>query len=134
MSTFYVISEDTLANGVAVIAMGGEIDYCACPQLRERMFARIDEGARRIVLDLSDATFIDSTAIGVLVGALTRLRAHGGGSLALVCPDGGEGTLSVTCPGASGKVREIIQIAGIDAGVALCRSREEALSDLAPIG
>ncbi len=129
MSTFFVISEDSSHDGIAVIALSGEIDYGACPEMRERIFGRIKEGVRRMVLDLSEATFIDSSAIGVLVGALTRLREHGGGSLAVVCPDG-DYRLSVSVPGGGSRVREIIEIAGIDAGVALCSSREEALSDL----
>jgi len=133
MSSFYVISEDTVVDDVAVIAMGGELDYGASPQLREHIFGQIKAGRRRLVLDLSDVTFIDSTAIGVIVGAVTRLRSSGGGSLAVVCPDGDD-TLSVTCPDARSNVRQIFHITGVDAGVALCRSREEALSELAVAG
>ena len=48
-------------------------------------YARLVEaGARSVVVDLSRVEFLDSTGLGVLVGALKRLRAAGG-NLALVC-------------------------------------------------
>jgi len=127
MNSFYIISddatvEDTTYGDVAVVAMGGEIDYAASPQLRERIFGHIKAGRRRLVLDLSEATFIDSTAIGVLVGAVARLREAGGGSLAVVCADENE------------RVLRIFEITGLDGMIALYRSREEALSALAPAG
>lgn len=44
----------------------------------------IDGGARHVVVDLGRVDFLDSTGLGVLVGALKRLRSVGG-SFALVC-------------------------------------------------
>jgi anti-sigma B factor antagonist len=50
------------------------------------VISAIDGGKSHIIVDLSKASFIDSTTLGVLVGARKRLRAHGG-ALAVVCPD-----------------------------------------------
>ena len=50
------------------------------------MVELIESGKKQIVVDLSKATFIDSTTLGVLVGGVKRLRPAGG-SLALVCTD-----------------------------------------------
>jgi anti-sigma B factor antagonist len=133
MSCFFVISDEITGGNVAVIAMGGEIDFAASPQLREHLFAHIDAGRTRIVLDLSSATFIDSTAIGVLMGALTRLHTDRGGSLAVVCGDGGE-ELGVTWANETNRIREIFRITGLDGDIALCGSREEALRELALAG
>ncbi len=130
MSCFFVVSDEITGDDIAVVAMGGEIDYAASPQLRQHLFAHIDAGRTRIVLDLSSATFIDSTAIGVLMGALTRLRADHTGSLAIACGDGGEGD-GVTWPNETNRIREIFRITGLDGDVALCGSREEALHELA---
>jgi len=130
MSCFFVISDEITGEGVAVIAMGGEIDYAASPRLREHLFAHIDAGRTRIVLDLSSATFIDSTAIGVLMGALTRLRAENAGSLAVACGDGGE-EHGVSWPNESNRIREIFRITGLDGDIALCGTREEALHEVA---
>jgi anti-anti-sigma factor len=132
MSSFYFISNETTPQDVAVIAMGGEIDYAASPELRERLFTHIKAGRRGLVLDLSDATFIDSTAIGVLVGALSRLRESGHGTLAIVCPDGND-SLTVVWPKETSRIREILKISGLDAGVSLCRTREEALLECAVV-
>lgn len=127
MSSFYIINDDTTVDyvgcgDVAILAMAGEIDYAASPQLRERIASHIKAGRRRLVIDLSAATFIDSTTIGVLVGAVTRLREAGGGSLAVVCADENESVL------------RIFEITGVDSMIALYRSREEALSALALAG
>jgi anti-sigma B factor antagonist len=117
VSSFY-ISDATMAEGMArgeaaVLVGSGEIDYEASPQLKALINDYIKAGTRRVVLDLSSATFIDSTAIGVLVGAVTKLQQAGGGSLAVVCTHE--------------KVLQIFEIAGLDSMISLHRSREEAL-------
>jgi anti-sigma B factor antagonist len=68
----------------AVLSVGGEVDVYTAPQLRERLFELIDGGGRKVVVDLGRVDFLDSTGLGVLVGALRRLRAAGG-SFGLVC-------------------------------------------------
>jgi anti-sigma B factor antagonist len=70
--------------GYTVLEVGGEVDVYTAPVLRGRLAELIDGGARSIVVDLGRVDFLDSTGLGVLVGALKRLRAAGGG-LSLVC-------------------------------------------------
>jgi anti-sigma B factor antagonist len=72
---------DTSAE-TAVLRISGEVDISTAPQLRERL-QQLD--SRRVVVDLSAMTFIDSTGLGVLVGAFKRLR-EGGGDLVLRAP------------------------------------------------
>jgi anti-anti-sigma factor len=127
MSFFYIGDNATVQGvehdeDVLVVVVGGEVDYAASPQLRERVAEDIDAGRRRLVLDLSTATFVDSTAIGVLVGAAVRLNDLGGGSLAVVCSEENEHVL------------RIFEIAGVDGLIALYDSRAEALSALAMAG
>lgn len=131
MSSFYVISDDTMDGEVAVIALGGEVDLDASPGLRERIFSHINAGRRRLILDLTDVTFIDSTAVGVMVGAVTRLRESGGGSLAVVCPERRDSMSVVVPAGGPSIVRQVFEVTGLDAGVALCSSREQAMHELA---
>jgi anti-sigma B factor antagonist len=52
----------------------GEVDVASSPALRARISELIDDGAERIVLDVGEMSFIDSSGLGVLVGALKRLR------------------------------------------------------------
>jgi anti-sigma B factor antagonist len=127
MMSFYIGDDLTLEDAgcdddVIVLLAGGELDYAASPQLRERIAEHVDAGRRQLVLDLSPATFIDSTAIGVLVGAATRLRESGAGSLAIICPEDNRGVL------------RIFEIAGVSDVFALHRSREEALAAFGWVG
>lgn len=65
------------ADGEVVVAVRGEIDVATAPMLWE-IFADVLPDTQRLVVDLQDTAFIDSTGLGVLVRALKRLRHHGG--------------------------------------------------------
>ena len=68
-----------------VLEVGGEVDVYTAPKLRERLIEMVNGGQQHLVVDLSRVEFLDSTGLGVLVGAHRRLRARDG-SLDLVCP------------------------------------------------
>ena len=70
--------EERVDSSPPVIAVSGEIDVATAPQLRECLHSVIAQGEATIVLDLVGVTFLDSTALGVLVGALKRCRELGG--------------------------------------------------------
>ncbi len=122
--SFFYISDDTPFAGegydqdIALLVAGGEVDYAASPQLRERIDERIRAGARRVMLDLSAVSFVDSTAIGVLVGAVMKLHELGGGALSVVCSD------------ENPRVGRIFEIAGVDSLIGLHRTRADALAAL----
>lgn len=117
VSSFY-ISEDVNDDGVVVLAAAGEIDLQASPQLNSCISGHLKAGSRQVVLDLSLATFIDSTAIGVMASSAAKLDQEGG-SLTLVCPPEND------------KVVHILEIAGMPALAALHDSRDDALAVLA---
>lgn len=71
-------------NGSTVVKLQGEIDVYTAPRLRDCLIRLVGEGHRKVVLDLQDVEFLDSTGLGVMVGGLKRLRAHGGG-MTIVC-------------------------------------------------
>lgn len=60
-----------------VVAVRGEVDIATAPGLRRYLLGIIDECADPVVLDLLGVTFIDSTALGVLIGANERSRERG---------------------------------------------------------
>lgn len=73
-------------GGWAVLEVGGEVDVATAPRLREQLIALVNDQRYRIVVDLEAVDFIDSTGLGVLIGALKRVRTHDG-DLALVCSE-----------------------------------------------
>lgn len=68
----------------SVVDVKGEIDVYTAPKLREKLIELVSEGSYDVVVNLEGVDFLDSTGLGVLVGALKRVKAHDG-SLALVC-------------------------------------------------
>jgi anti-sigma B factor antagonist len=71
-------------GGRTVVEVGGEIDVYTAPVLRERLNDLVGEGHHHLVVDMEHVDFLDSTGLGVLVGALKRLRAANG-TFGLVC-------------------------------------------------
>jgi anti-sigma B factor antagonist len=67
-----------------VVRVVGEIDLATAPQLRTLLGELIDAGAAQVVLDCSGLEFLDSSGIGVLVAARSRLGDDG--ALVLVAP------------------------------------------------
>jgi|SRR6266705_1971379 len=75
----------TTASGTRrIIEVEGEIDAHTAPQLKSAIAALVDQGNFELVADLEQVTFMDSTGLGVLVGALKRVREKGG-DLRIVC-------------------------------------------------
>ncbi|MGL6279100.1 MAG: STAS domain-containing protein [Gaiella sp.] len=71
---------------VSVVAVAGQADLHTAPELRSALAEVVDGGARRVLVDLSETTFLDSMTLGVLLGALKRLQAVSG-RIAVACPD-----------------------------------------------
>ena len=57
----------------------GELDQCSAQRIRrelDRLLA--DPGVKRLVLDLKNLTFMDSSGIGVILGRYREMRLRGG--------------------------------------------------------
>ena len=63
-------------TGIAIVSISGEHDLNTAPQLRQRLNEEIEEG-RTIVVDLSPASFVDSSILGVILDG--RRGAEGAG-------------------------------------------------------
>jgi anti-sigma B factor antagonist len=89
------------ADHAPVVALHGEIDLSTSPLLRATLVSLIDGGARELTVDMSEVTFVDSTGLGVLVGALQLLQSHGGDGLSV--------------RGVGPVVRRVFELTGLDA-------------------
>ena len=77
--------EDRQVDGEThIVAVTGEIDLFTSPEFKQRLSAPIDGGRSRVVVDLRGTTFVDSSSLGVLIGAHRRLKRRGG-RLVVVC-------------------------------------------------
>ncbi len=68
----------------SLLAVSGEVDIATAPRLRKQLDELMEMDQTDVVVDLDGIDFLDSTGLGVLVGALKRLRARGG-ELHLIC-------------------------------------------------
>jgi anti-sigma B factor antagonist len=84
MAVEFGIEDRRIDPGTHVISVSGEVDLFTAPEFKQRVAAAIDGGAERVVVDLSATVFIDSSSLGVLIGAHRRLKGRGG-TLVVVC-------------------------------------------------
>ena len=80
----FAIDDERLDDETHLISVSGEIDLFTAPEFKQRVSAPIDDGVRCVIVDLSETTFVDSSSLGVLIGAHRRLRGRGG-TLTVVC-------------------------------------------------
>jgi anti-sigma B factor antagonist len=104
--------EQVVVDDHVVVRVAGEIDVYTAPRLREQLIRLVGSGS--VIVDLDEVTFLDSTALGVLVGALKRQRDHGG-------------TFSVVASG--NRVRRLFDITGLTRVFPFYKSVTEATSE-----
>jgi anti-sigma B factor antagonist len=102
----------TVGN-VVVVEIGGEIDLHSAPGLRAELMRLGEVPLPRLVIDLREVSFLDSTGIGVLVGALKRARDRGG---------------SVHFSACQSRVKRVFEITGLMRALPLFDTREEAIA------
>ena len=69
---------ETRQDGVAVIAFAGRLDFLSAGEARARLAEAVAQGHRRLVVDLGETSFIDSSGLGALIGGLKAARKAGG--------------------------------------------------------
>jgi anti-sigma B factor antagonist len=90
------------------------VDLAGAPRLREALSDVLSEGPVNLLMDLRSVTFIDSTGLGVLVGA--GKRAYGlGGSMRIVCDNP--------------RTLRLLAVTGISRSLPVLATLEEATAD-----
>jgi anti-sigma B factor antagonist len=72
----FAVSEET-RDEATLFRVRGEVDVSTASIFRDDLARAVDRGDPRVVVDLSGVTFMDSSGLGVLVGALRRMRDDG---------------------------------------------------------
>ena len=97
MTPFDVTIETTTPS--VTLRLSGELDTATAPGLRDQIVELISEGRTQLVFDCTSLDFIDSTGLGVLIGARARALAANG---------------SVALLGVSPALRRLLVVTGID--------------------
>ena len=72
------VKTDQVDDSTYVIALAGEVDLYTAPEFKQQLLDAIGKGAKDVIVDFSDTTFIDSTTLGVPSGGVKRLRSQDG--------------------------------------------------------
>jgi anti-sigma B factor antagonist len=112
----FAIDRRDLNPRTSVISVEGDLDLASAPRLKWMLVDALGEGHSQLILDLSLATFMDSTALGVLVGVKRSLDDHG--TLAIVC--------------AHANLLKIFELSGMDGAFAISPTLERALAHTNP--
>ncbi|HUQ22334.1 MAG TPA: STAS domain-containing protein [Gaiellaceae bacterium] len=105
--------------GFTVIALRGESDAYSAPRVRSDLTAGFHDEAP-LVVDLSQATFIDSTIVGVLLEGLAESEKLEHPLLLLLPED------------SAPEVHRLFELTGLASLLPLVRSWDEAASRVAP--
>jgi anti-sigma B factor antagonist len=119
MAIEFSITDRQVNADTHVVAVTGEIDLFTAPEFKQRVSAPIDAGRSNVVVDLRATTFIDSSSLGVLIGAHRRLKLRGG-ALVVVCDNEA--------------IVKTFRITGLDGVFTLVPSLDDALDGDAAVG
>jgi anti-sigma B factor antagonist len=107
----FAILDRDLDDGTSIVAVRGELDLTTAPRLKWMLHELIHAGRTRQVIDLTDTTFMDSTALGVLVGVNRSI--------------GPDSRLAIVC--SRPNVLKIFELSGMDGVFTIVSTLDEAL-------
>jgi anti-sigma B factor antagonist len=105
---------ELVAAETAVVTLSGEVDLWSAPDLKRTLYDLLAAGRKRLVLDLSGVRFMDSTALGVLVGLVRRL--------------GSDEQLALAAP--STEVLRLLELTGVAGAFRIFPARDAALESV----
>lgn len=103
----------TQSTGVAIVAPRGDLDMATVQDVRRALAGLLDRGQSRLLVDLDDVGYIDSSGIGALIGAMKQARAAGGDVRLCALQD---------------DVRAIFEITRLAQAMSIHPTRQEALA------
>ncbi|NIM04289.1 MAG: anti-sigma factor antagonist [Armatimonadetes bacterium] len=109
------IKSRRLETATGVVELIGEVDVYSAAQAKQKIHELLDGGVKHLLIDLSDTEYLDSTAMGVLVGVLKRVGESGGW---------------VRLVGMKPRIRRLFEITRLDEILPIFETEKEALSDI----
>lgn len=111
MTTFPSRTTDT---GATVVSPTGRLTMVTAPDLREALHGLVADGNTRIVVDLGEVEFIDSSGLGALISGLRAARQAGG-------------DLRISAP--NQQVRSVMEVTSLDRVLSSYESADAAFSE-----
>jgi anti-anti-sigma factor len=106
--------------GVRIISVRGELDLGTAPDLERVLEQATAEEDARILIDLSDCEFMDSTGVALIVRVWQRHDSAAG--------NGGGGRLVLCCP--APQVKRLLEVTGVGGAIPTVENRDEGLAQL----
>lgn len=107
------VDYEVVSDAATVVRPRGDIDLGSAPTLRQKLNEAQRDRPAKLVIDLSEVPYMDSSGVATLVEAMQVTRRHGGHL--------------VLC-GMQEKVRSIFEIARLDMVFTIVQNQDEALS------
>src|SRR5918997_7208042 len=112
MAIEFAAWEEQVDKQTRIVGVRGEIDLFTAPEFKQRVNAAIEGGVRLVVVDLNEASFIDSSSLGILISAHKRLKMR-------------DDLLVIACEVPA--ILNTFTITGLDGVLAIDATRDEAL-------
>jgi anti-sigma B factor antagonist len=116
MAIEFAIKDRPIGSDTHVISVRGEVDLFTAPEFKQRVMTPIAAGVEHVIVDLMETKFVDSSSLGVLIGAHRRLKSRGG-------------RLVVACDNEA--IVKTFRVTGLDGVFRLVSSVEAALGERA---
>jgi anti-sigma B factor antagonist len=110
----FSISDVAAADDTTVVKVAGEIDMETGPAFQQGLLHALGAGRGGLIVDLSQATFLDSAALTSLVNAFDDLRRRGGDNLVIVATDA--------------RMRALFDVARLDRDFRIFETRADAIA------
>lgn len=106
------IKQRTTKDAV-IVGLSGEVDMSTSPAARRVFLDLVEKKPNKIVVDLSQVTYIDSSGLATLVECFQNTRKYGG---------------KLRLFGLNDNIKDVFSLARLDTIFDICKSEEEAIS------
>ena len=101
-------------DGVTIVHVTGQLIVGNRQELKEKVLEELESGARKFLVDFTDAAYIDSSGLGVLVSLSKKIREKGG---------------ELRLSNLNEDVRTLFELTKLDTLFRIAENRDQALTD-----